>query len=720
MATARIPGKMATDTLDLLEFTELLSLVGNYVGSPLGKAKLASVAPCTDVDTITARQRLAAEAGEYLRSSMGSPAPTGKGGEGTSSRTLPLNFSAFTDPEPSLQKVSVEGTILEIPEITDLLAFAERASDIKRALLACEHRFPHLGREAARIGDFHSLLRGLSGKILPSGELSDHASLELNRIRREIEKQRTLILSSLRNFLRTQPEESPLQEEIITIRGERFVVPVRVTRKNRVQGVVHGASSSGQTVYMEPLETIDLNNELVRLKEEEEREIRRILQQMTARLRQQAPELSETADCIGVLELAFGCGRFALDYDCIIPRISSNPSESASLRLVLKDARHPLLQALLRRRKVPVVPLSLALEGENRVLVISGPNTGGKTVALKTAGLLALMAMSGLPVPAAEAEFPLFDRILADIGDYQSIQENLSTFSAHLLNISSMMASVSASASRDSLVLLDELGSATDPEEAGALGVAVVDRFHSAGAFTIVSTHHMVVKAFATNTPGILSASMGFDEQTLQPTYGLEMGAPGKSSGLAIAQRLGLPPEVLERARQALTSAHLEVEQFLLRLKEQEAAATQARAELEGKLAALALEEKQWKEGLRRQEQQRTAEWERQLEELARNFEEQAEQKLREIASRPTSSSRRLADAKREAARMGSRFREQVSEELRQAVVSHLGETEGALSAPQTGVAREPLVGERVRLKGLGQWGIVRRKEQDSLEVEIG
>ena len=722
---------MASDTLKLLEFDNLLALVGNYIASPLGKAKLPSYLPCQDLEIITARQRLAANARDYLRSNIsprggiaevGSSEPGARNAAGPSrsgepvSRTMSVRFSGLSDPEPILQKVAIEGTVLEISEIAALLSFADQATDIKRAIEASERRFPHLAEEAAGIGDFHSLLRELHGKILPSGELDDHASPELKRLRREMEKQRGSILSSLRNFLRTQEEDSQ-QEEIITIRGERFVVPVRVARKNRVQGIVHGASSSGQTVYVEPLETMDLNNELVRLKEEEQREIHRILLEMTALLRQRAAELSQTGSRIAVLEVAFACGQFALDYDCVIPRVTSTSDVSSQQgRLVLKDARHPLLEALLRRKKVSVMPLSLELEREDRVLVISGPNTGGKTVALKTVGLLALMAMAGLPVPATEAEFPLFDRILADIGDYQSIQESLSTFSAHLLNIASMM----ASATRDSLILLDELGSATDPEEAGALGVAVVDKFRSAGAFTIASTHHLLVKAYATNTPGVRSASMGFDEQTLQPTYRLEIGVPGKSSGLDIAQRLGLPPDVLDRARQELTSAHLEVERFLVRLRDEESAATQLHGELDQKLAALAQQEREWKESLRRREDQRTAEWNGQLEQLWRSFEERAEQKLREIASRPAAPARRSIDPQKEAARMASRFQQQAQEELRQTAVSHLGESEAASLAPEPISLREPLVGERVRTKDFKQWGIVRRKEQDWLEVEIG
>ncbi|MBI2816653.1 MAG: Smr/MutS family protein [Acidobacteria bacterium] len=713
---------MAADVLKLLEFEGLLALIGGYISSPLGKTKLAAVAPTTDSGLITARQQRAAEARAYLRASAGSkweqPRSAAAPGAGKPQSTAPLNFAALADPSRILQKLAIEGTVLEPREIAEVVSFAGHASDIKRALAASSARFPNLAAESERIADFHSLVRDFGGKILPSGELDDHASAELRRIRREIEKQRGTILSSLKAFLRTQQEEAAEQDEIVTIRGDRFVVPVRSSRKTRVAGVVHGASSTGQTVYMEPLETIDLNNELVSLREEEQREIQRILAEMTTRLRQRVAEFAEAAERLGVLELAFGCGRFALEYDCVIPAIHGENARAAESRsrLVLKNARHPLLDALLRGKRLSVVPLSLLLDDENRVLVISGPNTGGKTVALKTVGLLTLMAISGLPVPAEQAEFPLFDRVLADIGDYQSIQESLSTFSAHLMNISSMM----ELADPDSLILLDELGSATDPEEAGALGVAIIDRFRSAGAYSIASTHHMQVKAYATNTPGVLSAHMGFDEQTLQPTYRLELGSPGKSSGLAIAKRLGLPQDVLDRATQTMSTAHLEVEQFLSRLKQERAAAATLRHDLEEKMAAQDAKEQKWKEEQRHREEKRAAEWEKQLDQLWQNVEQRAEQKLREIASRQPPTARRPHDPAKEAGRVVARLREQTKDELRQTAISHIGEASEAASADRTGSIRDVSVGDRVRLRDVRQFGIVRRRDGDSLEVEIG
>ena len=280
------------------------------------------------------------------------------------------------------------------------------------------------------------------------------------------------------------------------------------------------------------------------------------------------------------LELIFAKARFAAEFDCAIPRFGE--------RLLLRDARHPLLEDVLRRRHKTAVPVSLELTRERRTLLISGPNTGGKTVTLKTVGLLSLMAQAGLPVPAAEAEFPLFDQVLADIGDYQSIQENLSTFSAHVSNIREMALDVTP----DSLVLLDELGAATDPEEGGALGVAMVDHFRAAGAFTLVSTHLMALKIYGASTEGVVNGSMGFDEATFEPTYRLQLGLPGKSAGLEIATRLGMPEDIMRRARQSMSDRERDVTRFLAELHRRVEETEALQADLREKLAELEKHEK--------------------------------------------------------------------------------------------------------------------------------
>ena len=313
-----------------------------------------------------------------------------------------------------------------------------------------------------------------------------------------------------------------MQDELITIRGERFVIPVKVEQKRRVQGVVHGASSSGQTVFVEPLETIEQNNELVRLLDEEQAEIHRILLEMTRQIGENADAILAAADILAELELQFAKARFAEDYNCVAVTLTGSDQDSSGdgrirrsgasdAGLLLHRARHALLERNLKLKNAKIVPVTIELEGDHRQLVITGPNTGGKTVTLKTLGLLALMAQSGIPVPADRAHMPVFDAILADIGDYQSIEQNLSTFSAHVTNIDF----ISRTATANSLVLLDELGSATDPEEGAALAVAIAEHFRELRCMIVISTHHTSLKVYGANTPGVINASVGFDETTL-------------------------------------------------------------------------------------------------------------------------------------------------------------------------------------------------------------
>ena len=314
-----------------------------------------------------------------------------------------------------------------------------------------------------------------------------------------------------------------MQEELVTIRGERFVIPVKVEQKRRVQGVVHGASSSGQTVFVEPLETIEQNNELVRLLDEEQAEIHRILLEMTRRIGENADAILAAVEVLSELELQFAKARFAEDYNCV----SASCEDASPSRLILQNARHPLLERNLKAKGGSVIPTSIELEGERRELVITGPNTGGKTVVLKTVGLLALMAQSGIPVPADRADLPVFDAVLADIGDYQSIEQNLSTFSAHVTNIDF----ISRTATPNSLVLLDELGSATDPEEGAALAVAIAEHFRRLGCITIISTHHTSLKVYGANTGGVVNASVGIRRSHIAANLSAESRRPWRICG---------------------------------------------------------------------------------------------------------------------------------------------------------------------------------------------
>ena len=603
---------MKATSADTLEYESLRALLGRYVSSPPGKAELARIAPHTDAARLTADLADAAEAVEYLRSAT-RPQTAGRGA------SIRIDFGGFPDLTEAVHKLRIEGASLEGKEIFDLFGVLDRAADAKSVLNAVAERFPRLGARAQFLGDFRALLKDLEGKIQPDGSVADHASVALARLRRDIERQRKSIQGSLERFLKSHQEEGVLQEEFVTIRNERFVVPIVAGQRRKIDGVIHAASASGHTLFVEPLETIDLNNELVRLAEEETQEVHRILRELTARLRGYAESIRQTMATLGELEMIFAKARFAVDFDCAIPRFGA--------RLLLRDARHPLLQDVLRRQRKPVVPISLELDERSKTLLISGPNTGGKTVSLKTVGLLTLMAQSGLPVPAAVAEFPIFGQVLADIGDNQSIQESLSTFSAHISHIREMALDVTP----DSLVLLDELGAATDPEEGGALGVAIVEHFRAAGAYTLASTHLLALKIYGANTKGVLNASMGFDEQTLEPTYVLHTGMPGKSAGLEIATRLGMPEDIMSRARAALSDRERDLSRFLSELHQRLKDVQTLGADLRQKQADLVVREKEIALEWEKRESSKLKELERRTEQMLAKFEEQAQQTIGQI-----------------------------------------------------------------------------------------
>jgi len=692
----------------VLEFDALRELLRAYASSPLGQEKIAALAPSADSAWIRQQQELTAEVREFRR----------VGGR--------FDFSGLLDITKLVERARIAGATLETTEIRDVLLVVDRAAEWREialhppASMRTEWRRTRALSEA--VADFTEFLRFFRNKINSDGTLEDRASPELARIRRDIEKQRRLIQESLRGYLRRLAEGGSLQEELVTIRGERFVIPVKIEQKRRVPGVVHGASSSGQTVFVEPLETIDQNNELVRLIDEELAEIHRILLEMTRHIGEQADLILASLDALSELELQFAKARFAEEYNCVAVQLSGTeqdpcgdgrlrPSASAA-RLLLHNARHPLLERNLKLKKIQVVPVTIELEGSRRQLVITGPNTGGKTVTLKTIGLLALMAQSGIPLPADRAEMPIFDAVLADIGDYQSIEQSLSTFSAHVTNIDL----ISRTATAQSLVLLDELGSATDPEEGAALAVAIAGHFGAIGCMTVISTHHTSLKVYGANTPGVINASVGFNDATLQPTYELKMGVPGASAGINIAQRLGLNPAIIDGARSRLGTQARDVGEFLdklhagLREAETERFRLKTREqELEREKAHLAAEGK-------KEQQAKIREMEKKLENVLRDFEYHARESVTAIQDR-AAAQKVAKDAERRIAKLRREFRDQFDS----TVVAH------ASGADQDDPHAEPQLvkyvsqGDSVKLKSTGRAATVLRKLDDShFEVAMG
>ncbi len=689
----------------VLEFDSLRELLRGYSSSPLGNAKIAALAPSADSSWIAEQQELAEEVREFRR----------VGGR--------FDFSGLLDVTSLIERARIVGAVLETTEIRDVVLIVDRAAEWREIVshppASMRTEWKRTRTLSASVPDYSGFLQYFRNKIEPDGTLEDRASPELARIRRDIEKQRRGIQDSLRAYLRRLAEGGAVQDELITIRGERFVIPVKIEQKRRVQGVVHGASSSGQTVFVEPLETIELNNELVRLLDDEQAEIHRILLEMTRRIGEQSEAILASAEVLAELELQFAKARFAEEYNCVAVKLSEPSGDSrprlsmaAEARLLLHNARHPLLERNLKLKAAQIIPITVELEGDRRQLVITGPNTGGKTVTLKTIGLLALMAQSGIPVPADPAEMPVFDAVLADIGDYQSIEQNLSTFSAHVTNIDF----ISRTATTESLVLLDELGSATDPEEGAALAVAIASYFGRIGCMTVISTHHTSLKVYGANTPGVVNASVGFDEITLQPTYELKMGVPGASAGINIAQRLGLNPSIISGARAKLGTQARDVGEFLDKLHASLREAEGERLKLKAREQELDREKAQLAADGKREQQAKTRDMEKKLESLLRDFEYHAREAVNAVQEK-AAAQKVSKEAERRIAKLRREFREQFDS----TVVAHATGADQGDPHAQPQIVKNVSEGDTVKLKSTGRSATVLRKLDDShFEVAMG
>jgi DNA mismatch repair protein MutS2 len=707
---------------EVLEFPAVVELLRGFLSGPLSEPLLETLKPQRELERARRDLERAREAREFLRES---PRP-GLGG--------------LTDPRPLLEKLRVEGAALTALEILALVELAKAGLDIRRLL--ANTPAARLDELVRGLADFRDLVTELDGKILPDGTLDSSASPALARIRRSIERLRQEVQASLERLVRRLAQDRVLQDAVVTLRNDRFVIPVRVEEKRRVAGVVHGASSSGATVYIEPLETVPLNNELVELQDREFAEIQRLLGEFSRKLRARREELASAAQILSELDLAFAKAEFGRQYDCCIPEWApcalpaaepaakagplpgtpgrlgfgaSHPGMGGAERvLLLREVRHPLLEKALRSQGRKPVPLTIELQSPKTLMVISGPNTGGKTVALKTLGIAVLMAQAGIPVPASEARLPRFGRVLADIGDQQSIEANLSTFSAHMTNIQGMAEAADSS----DLVLLDELGASTEPNEGAALAIAILEHFRQRGAMAFASTHHSRLKAYAAETPEAINAAMDFDEATLQPTYRLLIGLPGKSSALDIAGRLGVEPSIVERARALLHPADAEAAGLLARLHEQ-------RAEFEQRLAALAAErgelaaerqelERKFQQERRAKLRELDARLEETLRQCARNWEQTVEE-LRRQAAPP----KVVAKAERKAAGLHREAREEWNAQVLEAIGAALPQARDEEPAPSPD--RPLAVGDQVQVANVSTPGTVTALvEGDGVEVAVG
>ncbi len=690
MVTPNLNQRMRHQAFDTLEFDKLKEMLWQQVRTPLGATRVEEVTTSDRLEEITRQLRQTAEGVEYLR-------------EGTA-----LDFNELPDPRPALAKLKVADISLEPQEILNLLRLISVATGLREAFRDEAGRFPLLHEITAKIPNLGNLYQRLRGRILPTGEVDDFASPELREVRLQVVRLRDQIHRSLERILKRAEEAHALREDFITIRNERYVIPIRNDNRGAVAGVVHGMSSSGQTAFIEPLETIELNNELVRLRELEQAEVAKVLFAITEELRDQQEALAQMAEAVGLLDFIAAKARLAIAQKAIEPKVNK------AGRLRLKQARHPLLEAHLKAQGLEIVPISLEMDAEHRVMVISGPNAGGKTVVLKTVGLLTLMAQAGMHLPAVEVELPVFHQVLADIGDHQSIAANLSTFTAHIKNIRDMSAELEPPA----LVLLDEVGTGTDPEEGSALGVAIVDFFRERGAHVLVTTHYSGLKMYATNSPGVLNASVEFDQRSLKPTYRLLTGLAGASSGIEIARRFGLPAAITERAAERVHRLSAEATEYLRRLKEQHDQQQQLIAALEEERAAVAEKYARLEAQFRQREHKRALEFRAELQKVIDEFTAKAENFVAAIEDAAAARrarkevERRKLDLHLAATKAAHRMRQNASPVE--------AETPQKLAGEGTLRAEDLQVGDRVQVLSLGQEGIVESVGAEEISVQVG
>src|SRR3981189_139443 len=680
---------MSRTALDVLEFDKLLELLRQRTTCAPGRRFVDGLRPGMARAAIIVAFALIREAREWLRGAR------------------ELGFGGLADPQSWLERIEGPGMILEAREFLDAATLLEAAGWLRQQFREEEAKFPLLAARAAALSEFKDLLAVIRRSLLPNGEISDDASPALRRIRASINQTRDALQKTLKHILRTKNAEAG--EDYVTLRNDRFVIPLRAENRRSVPGVVHGASATGQTIFLEPLETVETNNQLVQLREDEAAEIFRILRELTERLQRVREPLVLASETIAELDSMFARARFAQEFDAAIPEFS----EASGLRL--EAARHPVLENKLRKEGRAVVPMTLALGGEERVLVISGPNTGGKTVALKTTGIAALSAQSGIPVAAQRAVLPFFDRVLVDIGDEQSIAADLSTFSAHMLNLKAML----AEATPKSLVLVDEMGTGTAPEEGAALAVALLEEFRKKNCIVLATTHHDRLKTYAPKTPGIVNAAVEFDEVNLRPTYRLMVGVPGGSSGIAIARRLGLTEEIIEHGRSLREPEASEAADLIGYLHRSRDELDRMQKQLAEERHALEAERQKLRSDWVERQKQRIAELEKQFAEMQKRFEESVASVVAAVKDREL-----RAQLEKTARRKMQDVRGEAREELNAAVVQTISESQadlGVHAASLEAVSADRLQpGAKIRVRGFSKPVLLRRIDGSSAEIEAG
>lgn len=674
---------------EILEFDQLRDLLRGRTTCAPGRRAIEALAFRTERRELEREFFTIAEAMAYLRS-----------GED-------LGFGGLADPEAWLERLELPGAMLTPAELLDAASLVDTITSLREIFRETSPKSPRLTERARALPDLRFLAVAIRRAILPSGEMSDDASPALRRVRDGMARTRENLQKTLERILRSRGGE--LADDYITQRNDRYVIPVRASERRGMEGVVHAASATGQTVFVEPLETIEINNRLVQLREEETAEVARVLDELTGKLLAERGPLAHGVSTIAEIDAIFARARFAREYDACIPEFTDETV------MAMEAARHPVLESALRPQGRAVVPLSLSLGKEDTVLVISGPNTGGKTVALKTVGLAVLAAQSGIPVTAQMARLGIFDRVLADIGDEQSIAADLSTFSAHVLNLKSILGTLTAR----SLVLLDEMGTGTAPEEGAALAVALLDEFRARGCLVLATTHHDRLKAYASTTAGVLNAAVEFDEERLAPTYRLRVGVPGGSSGITIARRLGLAENIVACAQQLITPEAREAAGLIAYLHRSRDVLEQMQRDLAEQTRQLERERRELRDEWIARQRRRIAELEQNFAAALEQHEQQIARVLEAVKDRELRTQlEKQSKKKLSQARMDARS------ETDAAVVSHLSESQAdlgiAADQARTPSPEELVPGVRVRVRGLPSAVLLRRRDAASAEIEAG
>jgi DNA mismatch repair protein MutS2 len=691
---------MDEKTLRILEFSKILDRLADYTAFAVSAEKARALRPTTDLEEARRRQAVTGEAVQIL---IVRP---------------DLSIGGARDIRAAVD-MAHHGGVLEPQELLDIKYTMISGRNIRRLFERLEDGYPRLTDIAMQLPPASGLIDAISTAISDRGDILDTASEKLANIRRELHIVRDRLLSKLQGMVSDPKTAAILQEALVTQRDGRYVLPLRAEFKGRMRAIVHDQSSSGATLFVEPLAVVEQNNQYRELQLAERDEERRILADLSSQVATQTREIQSLVDVLAEIDLAFACGKYAEDLRATQPILlplekdepvtgrkqEARPARHPGSVIQLVQARHPLLDPQT------VVAVDVELDRETYALVITGPNTGGKTVTLKTVGLLALMAQSGLHIPVhSGSQISVFKGIFADIGDEQSIEQSLSTFSSHITNIIRIL----ERADRRSLVILDELGAGTDPQEGAALARALLSHLLERGITTLVTTHHPELKAFAHTTPGVVNASVEFDLETLQPTFHLTIGLPGRSNALAIAQRLGLPESIIETARSEISPEDLRAEDLLDEIHRQRDLAREARTQADST--------RREAESLRTELAERLENIEDERREILEGARLEAKSRLEELEKEVRDLRREMARARQplEAMKAVERQVEQLEEQVEKPETRQQPRMGPAAERMQTEERRALRLGDKVRVRSLNTQGVVTGLDEEEAEVQVG